>query len=295
MTVSQPVRDEPSLSMLVQMRPRTDVEIPPTWLLLPLASYLVWAAFAVEGWIGGVGLGTVNLGPLGVIDFSFSGILGLIGILGLMSSAGSSYVIYRLMDRINMHSARTQILLSKTLGALESRVGGVQGSGALLPLNSAESNLLRLAHGERERSATLWALLALVPFIGWIFMVGALWLLSRDLSRHKHREGVVLEDVDRTLRTSGLQGIQVANVQTHSRVVLGVTIIIVSLIELLSTFLFGFEGASVLVYLTLGVFSLVWIDLAIRDPGRHFHYHSLVESEIVRMLPDSASVSSGGA
>jgi hypothetical protein len=294
MTVSQPVLDEPSLSMLVQMRPRTDVEIPPTWLLLPLASYLVWAAFAIAGWTGGPGFGTVNLGALGVINLGLGGVLGLIGILGLISSAGSSYVLYRLVNRINTHSARTQILLSKTIGALESRIGSLQGAPALLPLSSSEGDLLRLAHSERERSAVLWALLALIPFVGWIFIVGALWLLSRDFSRHERWEGVVLEDVDRALIASGLQGIQVANVQTRSRVVLGTTIIIVSLLELLSAFIFGILGASVFVYLTLGVFSLVWIDLSIRDPGRHFHYHSMVENDIVRVLPDS-TVGSAGA
>lgn len=284
MTSPQLVGQEQSLSTLIQMRQWTDVEVPATWLLLPLTSYLVWAVFAVVWWTGGLGLGRIKLGPLGVINLTLPGILGLIGILGLAASVGSSFLLYILVNRINSHSARTEALLTKTLGALESRISS-PGSPALFPLNSAEGNLLSLARGKRERSAALWALLAMIPFIGWIFLIGALWLLSLDFSKHVRWEGLVLEDVDRTQRTAGLEGIQVSNTQIPSRSTLGLAIIIVSLLELLSAFFFGAAGVLVFIYLTLGVFSLVWIDLSMRDPARHFHYHSLVETNIAHSLP----------
>ena len=292
MTVSQQVGHEPSLSTLVQMRQRTDVEVTATWLLLPLASYLVWATFAVVWWIGSLGLGEIRLGPVGVINLMPAGILGLIGILGLAASAGSSYLLYTLVNRINTHSERTEVLLLKTVDALESRTGS-QGSPALIPLNSAEGGLQRLAHAERERSAVLWALLTVIPFIGWIFLLGALWLLSRDLSRHARWEGVVLEDVDRTLKAAGLQGIHVTNIQLRSRGVLGMAIIIISMLEFLSSFLFGAESALVFIYLTLGAFSLAWIDLSIRDPVRHFHYHSVFENDNSRSLLDATAIGRG--
>ncbi len=292
MTVSQQVGHELSFSTLVQMRQRTDVEVPATWLLLPLASYLVWATFAAVWWIGSLGLGKIGLGPVGVINLMPAGILGLIGILGLTTSAGSSYLLYTLVNRINTHSERTEVLLLKTVDALESRIGS-QGSPALIPLNSAEGGLQGLAHAERERSAVLWALLMVIPFIGWIFLLGALWLLSRDLSRHARWEGVVLEDVDRTLKAAGLQGIHVTNIQIRSHGVLGMAIIIISMLEFLSSFLFGAEGALVFIYLTLGAFSLAWIDLSIRDPVHHFHYHSIVENDISQSLTDATAIGRG--
>src|SRR5437588_8875 len=127
------------LLTLVQMRPRTDLVVPVSWLLLPLASYLLWAVLVVSWWAAGAGIGTA-------------------------------------------------------------------GQGALLALNSAEEGFYRLSRGEHERSAVLWALLASVPIVGWIFLFAALWFLSRDFAKHSRLEGPVLEDMDRTMKGAGSQG-----------------------------------------------------------------------------------------
>src|SRR2546426_660722 len=206
MTSPQLVGQEPSLSTLVQMRLRTDIEIPIAWLLLPLASYLLWAVFAIAWWSGGAGLGTSDL------TLVISGL----GTLGLAASAAGSYLVFRLVNRANEHSSRTRALLLSALSALEARVG-ISGTQALLPLNSAEEGFNKLAGVERERSAVLWA------------------------------------------------------------------------------FVLGAAGALILVYLTIGAFSLFWIDLSIRDPTGHFHYHSQLEADILRVLPDGTSTSAGVA
>src|SRR6266567_1019114 len=190
MTSPQFVSQEPSLSTLVQMRMRTDIEIPTVWLLLPLASYLLWAIFAVAWWSAGAGLGTSDL------TLVTSGL----GVLGLAASAAATYLVFRLVNRGNEHSARTRALLLATLSSLEARAGP-SGQRALLPLNSAEEGFYKLNRGERERSAVLWALLSLIPFVGWIFLVVAQWRLSRDLEKHSRLEDLVLEDVDRALRS----------------------------------------------------------------------------------------------
>ena len=119
MTSPQPVSQEPTLSALVQMRTETDAEIPIVWLLLPLASYLLWAVFAVAWWSAGAGLGTSGLTPV---------ISGL-GILGITASAAGSYVVFRLVNRANEHSGRTQALLSSALSSLAAQSGA---SGALV-------------------------------------------------------------------------------------------------------------------------------------------------------------------
>src|SRR6266704_250239 len=98
MTSPQFVSQEPSLSTLVQMRMRTDIEIPIVWLLLPLASYLLWAIFAVALWSAGVGLGMSDL------TLVTSGL----GVLGLAASAAAAYLVFRLVNRGNEHSARTR-------------------------------------------------------------------------------------------------------------------------------------------------------------------------------------------
>src|SRR5439155_1252354 len=174
MTSPQPVRQEPTLSALVQMRTETDAEIPIVWLLLPLASYLLWAVFAVAWWSVGPGLGTSSLTPV------ISGLC----ILGITASAAGPYVVFRLLNRANEHSGSTPV-------------------------------------------------------------------------------------------------------RTHDT--LGFALIIISIVELFSAFVLGLAGSLILIYLTVGAFSLFLIDLSIRDPTDHFLYHSQLEADMLRALPDSTS------
>jgi hypothetical protein len=272
------VSSEPSFSTLVQTRLKTDVEIPVVLLLLPLSSYLLWALFAVAWW---------SAGDLTLVT---SGL----GILGLAASAGASFVVYTLLNRGNMHASRTRALLSNALNALESKAGA-SNQQVLLSLSSAEEGFYNLVGGERQRSAVLWALLSLIPFVGWPFLAVAQWRLSRDLAKHGRLEGLVLEDVDRVLRSAGMQGIPARSAPVGSREALGVAIVVSSVIELLSAFVLGLVGALVLTYLTVGAFSLFWIDLSFRDPAGHFHYHSQFEADLLRSMQGMADRSAGAA
>jgi hypothetical protein len=291
MTSTQLVNQEPSLSVLVQMRAKTDAGIPIVRLLLPLASYLLWAVFAVAWWSTGASEIVGNGISASIIINPTPFVAGL-GVLGLAASAASSYVVFILVNRGNEHSSRTRALLLLALGSLEARAGQ-SGQQALLTLNSAGEGFYNLVRGERERSAVLWALLSLIPFVGWAFLAVAQWRLSRDMAKHSHLEGLVVEDVDRTLRAVGTQGIPIKYVPIRSHDALGITIVIVSIIELLSSVVLGFAGSLVLIYLTVGAFSLFWIDLSMTDPTGHFHYHSQLEADMIRALPDAANDSSG--
>jgi hypothetical protein len=243
---------------------------------MPLMSYLLWAVFVVAWWATGAGVGTINLTIL---------VSGL-GIVGLAASAAASYVVFTLVNRENVHSSRTRALFWNTISELELRIG-TAGQSTLLPLNSAEAGFHILSSGEHERSAVLWALLASIPLVGGIFLVAALWFLSRDMAKHCRLEELVLEDVDRTMKSAGLQGVSLRHVPVGSRDVLGIAVVTVSLVEVLSVFLLGPVGCFVLIYLTMGAFSLVWLDLSMRDPTPHFAFHSKFEPEILRSLPDA--------
>ncbi len=286
MTSPQLASQEPSLPVLVQMRTRTDAEIPIVLLLLPLASYLLWAVFAVAWWLTDAS-GIVGNGISASILVSPTPFVAGLGVVALAASAAASYVVFTLVNRGNEHSSRTRALLLGALASLEARAGR-SGQQALLPLNSAEEGFYNLARGERERSAVLWALLSLTPFVGWAFLAVAQWRLSRDLAKHSRLEGLVFEDVDRTLRSVGTQGIPVKHAPIRSHDALGITIVIISIIELLSSIVLGFVGSLVLIYLTVGAFSLFWIDLSITDPTGHFHYHSQLEADMIRELPGCA-------
>ncbi len=264
------------------MRLRTDLEVPVSRLLLPLASYLLWGVFAVAWWSGGAGLGSGDL----------SLVINGLGLLRLAISAAASYVLYTVMNRGNKHAGRTNALLWSAICTMEGRVAA-SGQQAILPLNSAKEGYFKLLHEERDRSAVFWALLALIPFVGWIFLVAAQWLLSRDLAKHGRLEAVVLEDIDRALRTGGLQGIPVRYAPIRSHDALGFAVVLVLLGELLSAFFFApfldFAGFLVLTYLTIGAFSLFWLDLSIRDPRGHFYYHSEFESGMLQSLPEAGA------
>ena len=293
MTSPQLASQEPSLSVLVHMRTKIDAEIPIVLLLLPLASYLLWAVFAVAWWLTDAS-GIVGNGISASILVSPTPFVAGLGVVALAASAAASYVVFTLVNRGNEHSSRTRALLLGALASLEARAGR-SGQQALLPLNSAEEGFYNLARGERERSAVLWALLSLTPFVGWAFLAVAQWRLSRDLAKHSRLEGLVFEDVDRALRTVGTQGIHVKYAPIRSHDALGITIVIISIIELLSSVVLGFVGSLVLIYLTVGAFSLFWIDLSITDPTGHFHYHSHLEADMIRALPDATNNSSGVA
>ncbi|OLD11285.1 MAG: hypothetical protein AUI93_04960 [Crenarchaeota archaeon 13_1_40CM_3_52_10] len=275
------------------MRMKTDIEIPIVRLLLPLASYLLWAVFAVAWWSTGASE-IVGNGISASILINPTPFVAGLGVLGLAASAAAAYVVFTLVNRGNEHSSRTRALLLEALSALETRAGP-SSSQTLLPLNSAEEGFYNLVRGEREKSAVLWALLSSIPFVGWAFLAVAQWRLSRDLAKHSRLEGLVFEDVDRTFRTVGTRGMSVKHAPMHSHDALGVTIVVVSIIELLSSAVLGFVGSLVLIYLTVGMFSLFWIDLSMMDPTGHFHYHSQVEADMLRALQDTAIVNSGVA
>ena len=278
MTAPNALSHKENLWAFLQMRPRTDVEVPVSWLLPPLASYLVWGAVAVAWWSEGAGVGS------GDLSLVMNGLV----FLGLTISAAASYVLYTLMNRGNKHSGRARALLSGAIGTLEDRTR-FSGQHVLLPLNSAEDGYYKLLHEERERSAVLWALLALIPFVGWIFLVTAQWLLSRDLAKHDRLEAAVLEDIDRTLRTAGLQGIPIENARIRAHDVLGFAVVVALLSELFSAIFLGMPGSLVLIYLTVGAFSLLWLDLSIRGPAVHFDYHAQFEAGIIEALPEAGA------
>ena len=281
MTSTDPhIEQEPSLSALVQMRSGTDLEIPTSWLLLPLVSYLVWAVVAISWWSGG--------SLLGGSDISL--FVGGLGILGLAASAGGSYITFTLVNRCNEHCSRTRALYRSSIGALEARAT-LSGQYAMLSLSTAEDGLNRLIRAEKERSAVLWAMLALIPLIGWVFLVVALWRLSHDFANHSHLEGPVVEDIDRTLRTIGAVGISVRPAFLSNRNSLGVVMISMAAAELVTGIILGLSGALVLVFLTLGAISLFWVDLSIRDPIAHFNYHSQMETQLVTALPQPTTIS----
>src|SRR5207247_985495 len=73
----------------------------------------------------------------------------------------------------------------------------------LLPLSSAEQDFSILLQRTRQHSAILWSLLVLIPYAGWVFVIAALFLLTRDSNIHETMERSLFEDLDRTVTAAG--------------------------------------------------------------------------------------------
>jgi len=244
------------LSSLTEMRARTDVAISQGWLLWAVASYVLWTVLAV---ITLTGAFRSALSP----DI----LLGVLGSLGLIASTGLSYLVFRLIDRQNKHSGREQALFSEAMTWTRSRVAK-DDVKTLLPLSSAEQDFSNVMARTRERSAFLWALLTLVPYFGWVCLIIALALLTQESNVHRRTEQPLLEDLDRTLRALGSPGLPLGEQRRSFR----------------TTAVYAI--ASVF---TLGVFTLIWMHLMIRDYETHFSYHTAFEESILRAVlnPDS--------
>ena len=231
-------------TVLLEARTRTDYDIPPKWAWGSVASYVIWTAIPIIVYLDRGRSGTQLAIPLGIL-----------GLAGFLSSTLSSYLVYRLVNRRNTHFAREEAFLWKTLDTVKSKTPQTD-MRTLLPLSSAEQGLAQLSETGREHSAILWALLTLIPYIGWVAMIYVLAFLSNDIRKHELREDLVLEDLGRVLKTQGGQDLPMRQRRVPNRSI--------PLHVLLSI-------------ATLCVFLLVWLYQLVKDPQAHFEYHRSFE------------------
>lgn len=240
------------------------------WLLPALASFLVWATFVVVLW----------LGTASGSDFSF--VIELLSAFGLLASGLTAYLIYALVDRCNRHYSQTQLLFWNALETIEAKPSD---PNTMISLRSAEESAARLVGAESQRSAVLWALLSMIPLLGWVFILTILWLLSRNLAKHSQLEGPLIEDVDRSFRSFGSHGVTGGTTPITARNTLGAIVILATLAELILVSYIGFTGCLAVMFLTLGGLCLLWLDLSISDPLQHLQNQSRIDADIVRLLP----------
>lgn len=242
---TQPV--QPELTPLLEARPRTDYEIPIKWVWAPVASYIIWATIPIITYLYREPLGTQLAIPLGVL-----------GLAGFVLSAASSYLVYHLVNRRNSHLARAETLLWTTLDTARARAQQTDMK-TQVALGSAEHNLSWLTELGKEHSAILWAVLTLIPYLGWLAMTYVLAFLTHDLSKHEQREDLVIEDLGRVVQSVPLRTKRVPRRP-----------IILYILASLAT---------------LGVFLPFWLYQAVRDPQAHFEYHRSAEPTLA---PESA-------
>ncbi len=227
--------------------------------MAPAASYITWAMIPVIFYLSRSTEADLTI-PLGIL-----------GLAGFLFSTASSHLVYQLVNRRNMHFAREEDLLWTALATAKSATLPADMK-TRLPLSSAEQNLVSMVDTGREHSAILWALLALIPYVGWIAIVYVLAFLSSDLRKHELREDLVLEDLSRAWKGGGGTDLPTRRKRVPSRPVIAYVILSI---------------------LTLGIFLLAWLLLTIEDPEAHFEYHRHFEDFLVGPQPVSQGTAGG--
>jgi len=245
-------------SGLFQIRTSTDVHLGTRWIFFGIASYVLWAVLAVlylTGMLQQIPSFSIPL-LLGSIFFDATTWLSL---LAFGASTGLAYIVFRVIDRQNKHVLRMQAIFSEALKRAESETRPEQ-TDILVPLSSAEQDFSAFVQKTHERSGVLWAMLVLIPYLGWIFLIIALYHLSQASDSHEQTERLLLEDLDRVLGVRGSQRIPVRTGYFPSR---------------------NSAGFLIASLVTVGIFSIFWLYQMVSGPMDHFRYHSDFEPNLI--------------
>ncbi len=184
---------------------------------------------------------------------------------GVMASLGTAigisiigiivnfYVIYKWIKRRNEHFRRTHALWSSVVSALEAAgIDEPEVIGIKDALNEAK-------YDEQEKSAGLWTILTIVPFV--IYYV--YHFLNKDFVKHERREMRILNNLRDLLRKRGGY----------------VEVPVEPTIKDRSTFLY-----FILSIITAGIFQLYWVYTLTKDPNEHFRMHRMFEERLLDSL-----------
>lgn len=245
-----------------ELRAQTDRQISVAWILLPIIAALLAVVVAVLEVLAIVNTlssltssSTTMAAPVFGGFALVTGIEVLAGILYL-------YFFYMLIWRRNQHFPRQQRfftdLVTVLRGAASKRNVNVDAV-----LGSMENTVRQSQAEETDKSAVLWVILMLVPFISIIAILYVLYFLTSDFYKHERWEDGMLSDTERALGAMGVQFIFHRNNPIPSR---------------------SFVLYLIVTIITLGIFGLYWEYVLIKDPNNHFVNHAVYEPQIIQLV-----------
>ncbi len=202
--------------------------------------------------------------------------LGVFGLPGFLGTVPVAYLVFLVVNRRNEHFRRSELLLSAAVSQLKM-VANPTDTTRVYALNTAERDLSGMSFDEKERSAYLWGLLTMVPYLGGFFLAYALYRVDRDFGKHEFQEFSVIEEIQRGL------GLPVSPIASQFRR------------------WYRGRNAALFFFLciaTAGLFSAYWLYTSAHAPEAHFQVQSHLEDEVQGMLqgsPRLASTSSFGS
>jgi uncharacterized membrane protein len=248
------------------MRETTDTKVSPLWMLLPIGVELlalIEVAIVVATALSAVRAITSG----GVYTPSLTGLLAgtavmIMSFLILLLSLVFLYMIYLLIRRRNQHFARQQRFFADLEMALRE-VASKKGTSVEVYLGAMEATIRQAQMEETEKSAVLWTILLIVPFVDIIADLYIFYFLTVDFFKHERMEDGMLADASQALSALGV------------------------------TFTFnrydGIPQRSFVLYLilsivTLGFFTFYWEYVLIQDPNNHFNNHIQFEDRLLQSV-----------
>jgi hypothetical protein len=245
--------EEDPIARYSELRTVTDYSINPSLILAAILSWILWALYLIESTYRPISH------TFGVLPGTS---LSAIGLAAFVATVPVAYLVYSIVNRRNAHFERSEALLRASIGRLKNSVNP-SDMASMFAVNTAERDLLATAVDDKERSAYLWSLLSLVPFIGGLFLAYALFRVNSDFQKHEQREFATIEDLQRAL------GLPVGHVSVQPQR--------------------WYPSRNSLAYFvvsifTAGWFSIYWLYVAMHDPKAHFEIQSHLENELQPLL-----------
>jgi len=232
-----------------QMRGSTDEVLNELWAFIPLISVIL--VIAVSG-----SLYLVTTDP--VVSSGIS--LGIAFVAQILIVI----LIYKLFNRNNLHNRREMMLRAAIVDLMKKNAAEKGISQAIASqVQTMESINYESRSYEPERSAALWAILPIIPVVGWIFGLIALYYLTSYPPGHDRRWHAFTQQT------------QYAGSQ------LGMNLMLPSWRSLPER---SFIIYFILTIVTLGIFMIYWYYVLIKDMNEHYRSQWQFEDQLLREI-----------
>lgn len=247
-----------------ELRVLTDRQVSIAWIFLPILAVIIALVTIVLAF--SIFLATFLSGfPVAspeVAAPAFGAGIGSLFLIPLVANILFLYFFYLLIRRRNQHFSRQQRFVSDLILVLrEAATKKAVSIDALL--GSMESSNRQSQAEETEKSAVLWVVLLLIPFVNIIAFLYILYFLTGDYYKHERREDGMLSDNERALSSMGIQFIFHRNDHVPHR---------------------SFVLYLIVTLITFGIFGLYWEYTLIKDPNNHFVNHATFEGTILQLV-----------
>ncbi|MFP4545491.1 MAG: DUF4234 domain-containing protein [Methanomassiliicoccales archaeon] len=234
----------------VGWRSSTDEELSQIWAFLPVLAVVLNIAI-----VGGVSL-LVGPGDLAVMTGVGIGVNIVVLVLFVL-------LLYKLFNRNNMHTRREGMLREAMIDYFKKK-GAERGVSDQMSsqIQTMESIHYDSRSNESETSL-VWAILPIIPVVGWIFLLIDLYFLTKYPPEHDRRWHAFTQ--------------QVQSAGSH----LGMTVVLPSWKTLPSR---SFAIYLILTIVTFGIFIIYWYWVLIKDMNDHFRAQWQFEDQLLNAM-----------